>query len=223
MDEDQIQFIAAQLRKPSGEQGVSTGEKMFENNGSMIRKAIDLLPVKEGDKVIELGYGNGAHLDYLFQKAEDLSYLGVDISDTMQKAAISKNQEKVKAGVAEFLLGDGIKIPAADAQADLIFTVNTIYFWEDHQAVLQEMLRVLKPGASLCIALASRNFMEKLPFTKYGFRMFHPEEAAALLQGAGFQISRIVVEEEEVPSILQDIKLRELILVLAQKPILAAL
>lgn len=220
MNEQEIKSLAGQLRKPSGEDGVLTGEKMFENNGSMIFKAIDELPLKEGDQVLEMGYGNGAHLDYLFQQAPNLSYKGVDISETMQQEALRTNKERVAAGTAEFLLGDGIYIPLKDTTVDSFFTVNTIYFWEDYSAVIQEIMRVLKPGASLCIALASRNFMEKLPFTKHGFKMFHPQEVSSLLQEGGFQISKVVeVEEELMGGVLQDFKTRELVLVVAQKPV----
>lgn len=132
-----------------------------------------------------MGYGNGAHLDYLFQKAGNIHYTGVDISVTMQQEATRINQEKVNAGFAEFLFGNGIEIPVEDGQFDHFFTVNTIYFWEDHSAVIREIKRVLKPGGSLCIALASRKFMEKLPFTKFDFRLFHPEEVNSLLKEGG--------------------------------------
>ena len=218
MEEQEEKFLAEQLRKPSGAEGIKTGEKMFKGNGSMIRKAIDLLPLKEGDKVLEIGYGNGAHLDYLFQKTPQMHYKGVDISETMQQEATANNQEKVKTGIAEFLLGNGIKIPAEDEEVDSFFTVNTIYFWEDHKAVIQEIRRVLKPGGNLCIALGSRSSMEKLPFTKYGFRMFHPQEVSALLEEGGFRISSIVEEEEILEKEFLNIKKRELVLVLATKP-----
>ena len=217
MEEHELIKIAAQLRKPSGEDGVLTGLKMFENNGSMIRRAIDLAGCKEGDRVLEMGYGNGAHLEYLFGKAENLQYIGIDISETMQQEAAARNKKKVEEGTAHFLLTNGIDIPLQDGEVDAFFTVNTIYFWEDHAAVLKEIRRVLKPGGSVCIALASRRFMEQLPFTRYGFRMFHPEEVEALLKQAELTVYQIMVETEEVPGILQNIKEREIVLALARK------
>lgn len=50
MEEHEVKFVAGQLRNPTGEDGIKTGEKMFESNGAMIRRAIDLLPVKEKGK-----------------------------------------------------------------------------------------------------------------------------------------------------------------------------
>lgn len=219
MNENDFKKLAQQLRKPSGEDGVNTGEMMFQTNGSMIRRSINLLSVSDGDHIVEMGYGNGAHLDYLFQKASDMNYSGIDISETMQKEASQRNQERVKAGVADFLLGNGIEIPLADSRADKFFTVNTVYFWEDHAAVLQEIQRVLKPGGMLCIALGSQNFMEKLPFVKNGFRLFHPDKIKELTEKEGFAISRLLVEKEEVTTKLMDVKEREVIYVVAKKPI----
>ena len=219
MDENDFKRLAQQLRKPSGEDGVNTGEMMFKTNGSMIRRSIDLLAVADGDYILEIGYGNGAHLDYLFQKASNLNYSGIDISETMQKEASQHNQERVKAGVAEFLLGDGIKVPLADSIADKLFTVNTVYFWEDHPAVLQEIKRVLKPGGTLCIALASQNFMEKLPFAKNGFQLFHPEKIKELVEKEGLTLTQLLVEKEMITTKLMEVKEREVIYVLAKKPV----
>jgi SAM-dependent methyltransferase len=202
MEQPDFKHIAAQLRQPSGKDGLETAERMSMNNGNMIRRCIDLLQLKDGNQVLEIGPGGGLHIPYFFEKEKNLHYTGVDISDTMIALASENNAALVKDGMATFTqlnIENGFAaLPYPDQSFDVIFTVNTLYFWDDAPAQAKEILRVLKPGGRLSVCFATDEFMRMLPFTQYGFHLYSIEKATGLMTEAGFTITGIQREKEMV-------------------------
>ncbi len=180
--------IAAQLRQPNGTKGVEVAEMMNQSNIGMIRHAIDRLDLQEGHRVLELGHGNALHLDYLFRKQQKLTYAGLDIADLMHQEAKRINALAVESRHASFHLYDGRHIPFPENHFDRIFTVNTLYFWDDPQALLLELYRVTAPGGMLNITIAPKDFMEQLPFTVYGFTLYDDEALLALVGQTPFKL-----------------------------------
>ena len=186
--EEQFKEIASQLSCPAGEAGLRTAENMALHNNNMIATAIDGLDLQKGDAVLEIGPGSGTHLEQLFERAENLIYSGVDISELMVTEAAKNNAVLVESGAASFYLSNGEHLDFESDAFDKIFTVNTLYFWADPVAFTREILRVLKPGGIFCLCFAPKEFMSKLPFTGYIFKLYSMEEAETILADAGFTI-----------------------------------
>ena len=76
---------------------------------------------------------------------------------------------------------------------DRVLTINTIYFWPDALQGLSEILRVLKKEGRAAVSIRSKEKMEKVAaaVTKHGFRLFSPDEVAALMRQAGFRDVRV--------------------------------
>lgn len=202
METPDFKKIAGQLRNPNGQDGLETAHRMEVNNGGMIRCCIDHLPLSQNSQVLEIGFGGGGHVSYLLEKARGLQYSGVDISATMTGMAIAGNPEAVKTGIADFktvLPQNGYVIfPYATDTFDQIFTVNTIYFWDNAPAQAAEVYRVLKPGGTFITCFATEEFMKNLPFTQYDFNLYSAAQAKQLLEDAGFKIQSIKEETETV-------------------------
>jgi len=199
MQEEKPDFekIAAQLAKPSGAMGIEVASKMNESNGEMTRHVIDLLEIKNKELVLELGPGNARFAAYVLEKANDVQYIGADISDVMVEEAKRINQLYCNQGTATFYMVDGVSLPFEDQSIDKVFTVNTLYFWQKPLNTLEELHRVLRPGGLLCVAIRSKSFMLTLPFSKYGFTLYSPEEGLALFKQSDFQdITFTVVSSE---------------------------
>ena len=204
MEQPDFKAIAEQLRRPEGAEGLETARRMWENNAGMIRSCIDHLPLKAKDRIMEMGPGGGSHLPYLLQKAEQLQYEGIDISATMTEMATAFNAEAVHAGTAHFQTVPPeqgyVRFPFEAAVFDHIFTVNTLYFWDDAAAQTAEVYRLLKPGGCLALCFAPEDFMKQLPFTQFGFHLYTSEKARALLESTGFTITGVDIEKETVYS-----------------------
>ena len=190
--------LAAQLRKPSGERGLEVAKMMNKTNIGMTLESIRNLNLKKGDSIMEIGHGNAGHLSFLFENAEDLHYTGYDISELMHEEAMVSNPNWIQNNLAEFKLYDGQNFPDQDNHFDKIFTVNTIYFWENPIEMLKEIYRILKPGGIFCITFVEKDFMKLLPFSAYGFRMYDPEDVESLIQTSEFKLKEIVRQTDFV-------------------------
>jgi SAM-dependent methyltransferase len=200
MEQPDFQSIAAQLRNPNGEEGIKTAIRMSENNAFMITSCIDSLDLKANEKVLEMGPGGGLHLPYLFQKENAVQYYGVDISETMIEMAAENNPSLIETGSVKLQLvtnNDGFaKLAFEDNFFDKIFTVNTLYFWDNALEQAKEIYRVLSPEGQIAICFATADFMEQLPFTKYDFRLYTLEQAIDLFEKAGFSNIKTAQQKE---------------------------
>ncbi|WP_116790306.1 class I SAM-dependent methyltransferase [Flavobacterium psychrotrophum] len=198
--EQELKEIARQLSCPQGEAGIAMGENMNLNNIGMTRASITALQLKGGESVLELGHGNCGHLETLLSAGDGITYQGLEISAEMQQAAQQKNTAAVAEDIAHFDLYDGTTISFEDNRFDMIFTVNTIYFWEDAPALLTEIARVLKPNGKCIITFADKSFMEQLPFTQYGFNLFDKGRFSALIEESPLQVADFIDKDEWVTS-----------------------
>ena len=200
METPDYKLVAAQLRQPTGEEGIKTAARMSENNGHMINRCIDSLELNDNDHVLEVGPGGGLHLPYLYKKKDTIRYTGVDISATMVALATENNKtliEENKVNFAEVVADKGyVLLPYADNTFDALFTVNTIYFWDNAPAQIAELERVLKPGAKASVCFASDSFMSNLPFTKYDFDLYNVPRVVSLLTEAGLDLPQVITETE---------------------------
>lgn len=217
LEESQLEHIASQLGRPEGADGILTAERMAHTNNNMTKSAIKTLDLVEGEVVLEIGPGNGTHVKDLMNDAPTIHYYGVDISETMVAEANKINDTTVKNGKVSFELTEADQLHFEDNFFDKIFTVNTLYFWEDPEAYAKEVLRVLKPDGLLCLAIATKAFMEQLPFTKYKFRLYDGPAVEELLKGAGFSDVEVISLKDLTTSHTGEIVDRDIMLVKAKK------
>jgi ubiquinone/menaquinone biosynthesis C-methylase UbiE len=210
--------VARQLSCPEGDNGIKTGQLMAVSNANMVRLATGKLEARGGENILEIGFGSGTHIRDLVESAPGMHYRGIDISPLMVQEAGRINADLTLAGnVSLELVPDGNKIPFPDNFFDGIFTVNTLYFWKEPEEYASEIYRVLKKGGRFCLCFAARSFMEKLPFTPYGFRLYDAEEGKALLEKAAFKIEGITEEQENVSGNTGENVLRDMVLIKAVK------
>jgi ubiquinone/menaquinone biosynthesis C-methylase UbiE len=196
MNEALAQQMAAQLRRPSGEAGVQTGEWMNRGNVHMNTDTLEILNAVANDTILEIGMGNGFFVKDILQKYPSVKYTGCDFSDVMVTEAQKLNAEWISKGQAKFICADVANMPFDDGSFNKIFTVNTIYFWEDATAILAELKRVLKKDGTLIISLRPKHLMQNYPFTKYGFTLFAKADVVLLLEANGFTIVQAVEKQE---------------------------
>lgn len=216
-DKELLKKLATQLSCPQNEEGIEVANMMHDSNIGMTRKTIAALEITAGDLILELGHGNCKHLSEILSQAENTSYYGLEISELMKKQAAENNVAATQGNRASFHLYNGNKIPFSDNTFDKILTVNTIYFWENPEAFIQEIYRVLKPKGHFAIGFADKDFMESLPFTAYGFDLYSKEKAYSLAEVAGFKVIDISSFTEKIRSKTGDEVERLFYVALAEK------
>lgn len=214
---DDLKELANQLGNPKGEIGIEVANMMNTTNIGMTKHAIESLNLEKNDVVLELGHGNCGHLSFLMNEAENLKYFGLEISELMRQEAIKSNQNYIENNSADFKLYNGTEIPFNDESFDKIFTVNTLYFWQKPNLLLQEIKRVLKPNGIFTLTFADKSFMEKLPFTPFGFNLYSLKDAEKLLQKNEFKIPKSISQTEQVFSKTNEMVNRTFFTVMVEK------
>jgi ubiquinone/menaquinone biosynthesis C-methylase UbiE len=103
----------------------------------------------QGAAVLDVGTGPGVLLVELAQRRPDLHLTGVDLSADMVTAA-NRNLSPYR-GRADVRVGDVTSLPVPDGSFDLIVSSLSLHHWDDPQAAVPELARVLRPGGRLCI------------------------------------------------------------------------
>lgn len=196
MSEDFFKTLAEQLRKPTGDLGKTVGEKMNESNKLMNLETIEQLDIKAYQQLLEIGMGNGFFVQHILTQNPNVIYKGCDFSAAMVAEAKAINQQLIEKGQVTFVQAEAHQLPYNEAQFDAVFTVNTIYFWDDVAAVLAEIKRVLKPQGQLVLAIRPKEVMEYFPFTPYGFKLFTQTDCLHLLEQQGFKILNTILKQE---------------------------
>jgi len=172
--------------------------------------------VKMGDRVLDLGCGNGRLVE-LF-RGKPIEYFGIDNSQKLIEIAKHHYPQQ------EFLVFDGFRIPFQDNFFDKIFCIAVLHHIPSRQLrqeFLNEARRVLKPGGQLILtvfylwqketywSLLAKNALKKIigrseldffdvieTWFKIGKRYFHvfrKSELRNLLTRCGFQIDNLSV------------------------------
>ena len=178
--------LAEQLRKPSGEVGKKVADYMNVGNKHINLNTYSQLEFREGYHVMELGMGNGYFASTILERKAGMHYTGIDFSETMVRQAKKINAALITSGHVEILQASIESLPCESAIFDCICTTNTLYFWPNPEVNAKELKRVLKPNGQLVIGYRSKDCMEQLEVTKYGFVKYDPIDVEQLLRNAGF-------------------------------------
>lgn len=179
------EYIGSQFGNPRGVVGKLCCLIMNRMNRAMYKSVVALVPLDQQSTMLDIGYGNGYLIQKLYQKS-DASIYGIDISDDMKLAAEGRNKKAVAQGKVHLFTGDCCQLDFKDKTFEAVTSVNTIYFWDDTKKAVSEIYRVLKPGGVFYNAVYSKEWLQKLSYTRNGFCFFDKEELALLGKQAGF-------------------------------------
>lgn len=183
MDSEQL---AQQLKKPTGDQGIQVGEFMAKGNANFYKQLPGLLHHKAYATVLEIGMGAGFHIQELASQLSVNRYHAVDYSDLMVAQTILNNKGL---SILKATHGNANNLSFADNYFDLLFTINTVYFYDSLETVFKEYNRVLKPCGILVIGKRTKeNLIELSAFTQHGFAILSAETVVNHLEICGFKI-----------------------------------
>ncbi len=188
--------MARQLRKPGGAMGHKVGLMMNKANAFLYDFTLHTMQLSSGDAVLEIGFGNGMFFEKIFSKTSDLKITGLDFSAKMLKEAQENNQQLINTGKLNLAAGSSSQMPFGDNSFDKIFCINVIYFWDEPLQHLQEIKRVLKRGGKFFATFRTKESMEKMPFTKYGFTSYTENSWKALVEQSGLQLHQALLTDE---------------------------
>ena len=193
LEMDLARRFAGQLADPHGRAGVWIGRAMDFANGSVTRRAVDLLDPQPGERILDAGCGTGAALAEV-RRRERCRLVGIDRSEAM----IAGAHHRLGAG-AELRVGSiqqqAGKLPPVDGA----LLLNVLYFCAPNASMVRAVHDQLRPGGRLVAYVTHRATMERWSFVQEGYhRLFDEPGLAKVLADGGFAPSQISVHEEPV-------------------------
>jgi SAM-dependent methyltransferase len=182
-----LNAIGKQLQHPRGLFGKALFAWMTTKTIAHARWTADLLDVQPDDEVLEIGFGNGANIGLLAQRASKGRVAGAEVSETAIEMASKRNARAISEGRVKLHQAAGGALPFDDGTFNKACTVATVYVIADPGAVFREMHRVLKPNGLAAVTFPVReNFMRFKPTGTKGFHLHELADLEAAFREAGF-------------------------------------
>ncbi|MVX65682.1 methyltransferase domain-containing protein [Clostridium chromiireducens] len=190
-------YISEQFGKPTGIGGMISTFIMNRINQIQYKSVMDNLNCSKEDRVLDIGFGNGYLIKNLAKKNEGYFY-GIEISDDMVRNGSKRNSELIEQGKVNLTKGDVMEIPFETSFFDKVYTVNTIYFWQDINKSLSEIKRVLKPNGIYINVIYSKEWLDKIKYTEYGFSKYTPRELEEATSRNGLNIIELIETKKDI-------------------------
>lgn len=183
--------IGRQLQHPQGLLGKALFGWMTTKTIAHAHWTLDLMDVRPEDHVLEVGFGNGANIRLLAERASNGNVAGAEISKTAIEMASRRNARAISEGRVTLHRAPGGALPFDDGAFDKACTIATMYVIADPSAVFEEMHRVLKPGGLAAVTFPIREkFMRFKPAMTEGFHLHELADLQAAFRDAGFVETR---------------------------------
>jgi ubiquinone/menaquinone biosynthesis C-methylase UbiE len=115
-----------------------------------LRGVVDQLAIRPGDRVLEIGCGQGVAATMVCQLLSTGTLTAIDRSTKMVEAATRRNAVYVASGKAEFLIASMEDMNLGDRRFDLVFAVRVGLFHRDPVRAHSLLQPWLAPGARVC-------------------------------------------------------------------------
>ena len=148
-----LKSFNSQFAHPEGWMGRLVGMILAWKNRGRNAWAIALLDVQSNDRVLEIGFGPGQAIEEVAKLTPNGFIAGIDLSDVMVAQASRRNAAAIRAGRVLLQQGAESPLPFEDDRFNKVFAVNSMQFWSNPTAGLQEVRRVLKPGGRVVITI----------------------------------------------------------------------
>lgn len=193
-------YSLRQVRKPSGWLGRLVLWRMNLSHSNLTDWGLSHVAIGKDFTILDVGCGGGRTIQKLAEVATQGKIYGVDFAASSVIASVSKNKQLIQIGRVEIEQASVSHLPFPDNYFDLVTAVETHYYWSTLVEDFQEILRVLKPGATFVVIAESynrRKSSKRLQWLETRILKFRPlsvEEHREVFLAAGF--SEVQIFEE---------------------------
>jgi len=135
------------IHKPTMEDAIEISgiETLHPGGFDLTRRTAEVAALKPGMRVLDVSSGRGTQAIF-YAENYGVQVTGIDISEKMIQSATNSAQRSDKADRISFRLGDSQALPFSDNSFDSVINECAVGIPDDSQQVLNEMVRVVKPG-----------------------------------------------------------------------------
>jgi ubiquinone/menaquinone biosynthesis C-methylase UbiE len=126
------------------------GDEMEDHHSDITDQTLELMDIQPSDCILDLGCGTGWASRRMAKVATAGEVIGLDVADEMLRRA-----EQTSGGFKNirYVWGSAEKIPADDKYFSKVLSVESFYYYADQGKALDELRRVMAPGAKLFILI----------------------------------------------------------------------
>ena len=186
-------MIAKQFAKPDGFGGVCAAKMMNLMNYQMYGDVMKLIQ-KDKQLILDVGFGNG----YVMKRLIDKGHIvyGLEVSESMIKQVKNKYQKAINQTL--FIEKGRIEhLPYTKHFFDVIYSINTIYFWESLDAGLKELHRCLNTNGKVILSFYDQAFLNVVPLASHGFKLYKEDIIIKAIHKNGFTITKRIAHRKE--------------------------
>ena len=188
------------IHRPTIEEAIelSAVETLHPGGLALTRRTAELAGIRPGLSVLDVSCGRGTQ-SVVYAREFGADVVGLDLSQAMLETAKARASEAGLGPSVRFVQGDSQDLPFPDGSFDVVVNECAVGIPDDSQKVLNEMLRVARPGGRVLMhestwrlplpTAAKEDFAER-----YGTTPLEVEEWVTMLERAGAK--RISVEEQ---------------------------
>ncbi|MFT6765014.1 MAG: ubiquinone/menaquinone biosynthesis C-methylase UbiE [Candidatus Aldehydirespiratoraceae bacterium] len=104
------------------------------------------------DRILDLGCGTGQLTQRLHTTFPAAGVVGIDLSDGMLEKAAERLDADDRGGTTGFVRANAQCLPLAPGTLDVITCTESFHWYDDQEAAVVELSRLLRPGGRLIIA-----------------------------------------------------------------------
>jgi len=187
-----IKFVGTKCGNPQGIAGRLLTRFMNILNQKQYRAVLDNINLEPDDVVLDIGFGNGYLINKLLKKDIQIKICGIDISNDMVNNVSKKYKRFIDDGYLNLHLENIAKTSFENETYNKIYTVNTMYFWNELEKCFSEIKRILKPDGIFLNAVYTREFLDKIVYTKYGYNKYSIDDVIKITENNGMTIVKLV-------------------------------
>jgi ubiquinone/menaquinone biosynthesis C-methylase UbiE len=126
------------------------GDEMEGHHSDITEQTLALMDIQPSDRILDLGCGTGWASRRMARIATTGEVVGLDVADEMLRRA---EQASSAFRNVRYVWGSAEKIPEADNAFNKVLSVESFYYYADQGKALEELRRVMAPGAKLFILI----------------------------------------------------------------------
>lgn len=167
-------------------------------------KGLQKLNVKEGETVLEIGFGTGQYIVALAQLVGDSGKVyGIDISEGMVDITVSRVEKAKLSERVVLMTGDSINLPFDNNFFDAVLMNFALELFDTPEipAILEECKKVLHPQGRICVvALSKKGGGSMVRLYEWVHHLFpryvdcRPIYVQTVLEDAGFHIVDVAID-----------------------------
>jgi ubiquinone/menaquinone biosynthesis C-methylase UbiE len=202
-----IKYIGRNFGNPRGIGGTIAAKIMNIINREQYKTVLENINIQSNKTILDIGFGNG-YLIRKILKNNGVTVYGIEISNDMLIKMEKIEYRNRENGRLKLFLKSIDNTQFERESFDIIYTVNTIYFWNDPKTCFAEIKRILKPNGIFINALYTEAYLNKIICARYGFEKYTLEKIERKTEESGLRIQKII-----------EIKPNQSYCVLAEKPL----